>query len=54
MGTGRHTERVHGQSGIYDEDTEVDHGCLITLNVMCLAMIAELEIFKTLLSENRK
>ena len=54
LGTGSHTERVHRQSRVYDEDTEVDHRCLITSNVKCLAMTAKHETLKTLLSEDRR
>ena len=48
--TGGHTEKVHGRSSIRKE-AEVDYRCLITLNVMCLAMTAKRETFRTLLSE---
>ena len=34
------TERLHACMGspVCDEEAEVDHRCLITLNVMCLAI----------------
>ena len=34
--TGGNTERLHACMGrqVYDEEAEVDHRCLITLNVM--------------------
>ena len=41
-------------SPVYDEEAEVDHRCLITSNVMCLAMTAKRETFRTLLSEDRR
>ena len=45
LGTGGDTERLHACMGspVYDEETEVDHKCLITSNVMCLAMTAKRE-----------
>ena len=31
---------------VYDKEAEVDHSCLITLNVMCVAMTATHETFR--------
>ena len=40
---GGDTERLHACMGspIYNEEAEVDHRCLITLNIMCLATTAK-------------
>ena len=45
LGTEGDTERLHACMGspVYDEKAEVDHRCLITLNVMCLATTAKCE-----------
>ena len=39
------TERLHACMGspVCNEEAEVDHRCLITLNVMCLATTAKCE-----------
>ena len=54
--TGGNTERLHACMGrqVYNEEAGVDHRCLITLNVLCLATIAKCETFRTLLSEDRR
>ena len=56
LGTGGDTERLHVCMGspVYDEEAEVNHRCLITSNVMCLATTAKYETFRTLLSEDRR
>ena len=43
LGTGGDTEKLHACMGSpgYDEEAEVDHRCLISLNVMCLATTAK-------------
>ena len=41
-------------SPVYDKEAEVDHRCLFALNVMCLAMTAKRETFRTLLSEDKR
>ena len=53
LGTEGDTERLHAYMGssVYDEEAEVNHWCLITLNVMCLAIRQQNE---TLLSEDRR
>ena len=46
LGTGGDTERLHAcrmGSPVYDEEADVDHRCLITSNVMCLATTAKCE-----------
>ena len=57
LGTGGDTERLRACMGspVYDEEAEVNHRCLITSNVMCLATTAKCETFaETLLSEDRR
>ena len=59
LGTGGDTERLHACMGspVKDEEAEVDHRCLITSNVMCLATTVKCETFAAepgLLSEDRR
>ena len=45
-------QKEYTGSPVYDKEAEVDHRCLTTSNVMCLAMTAKCETFRTLLSED--
>ena len=47
-------QKEYTGSPVYDKEAEVDHRCLTTLNVMCLATTAKCETFRTLLSEDRR
>ena len=38
------TQKEYTGSAVYDKEAEVDHNCLITSNVMCLATIAILNV----------
>ena len=37
------SQKEYMNSPVYDKEAEVDHRCLITLNVMCLAMTAKVK-----------
>ena len=43
------TQKEYMGSPVYNK---IDHRCLVTSNVMCLATTAKRENFRTLLSEN--